>query len=97
MKYAYVFPAALALLVSACSPETTASIDIARAESPIRKACPAFRTGDFKPDAARTYGSEQITNFQNGSRFTCRCVVRNASSAPSCAQVAKLGPIRIEP
>jgi hypothetical protein len=95
MKYA--FAAALGLLVSACTPVTTSSIDVARVESPIRQSCPAFRQGSFAPDAARTYGTEQITNFQNGSRFTCRCVVRDASSAPSCAQVTKFGPIRIEP
>jgi hypothetical protein len=93
----YTFAAAVALLVSACVPETTASIDIARADSPVRSFCPAFRSGAFAPDAARTYGSEQITNFQNGSRFTCRCVVKDAGSAPSCAQVARLGPVRIEP
>jgi hypothetical protein len=92
----YVVSAAFALLVAGCV-DTTASIDIARVESPVRKACPAFRDGPFTPDAARTYGGEQITNFQNGSRFTCRCVVRDSSSAPACAQVARFGPIRIEP
>ncbi len=95
MKYAYA--AAIGLLVAACTPETTASIDIARADSVVRKACPAFREGTFAPDASRTYGAEQITNFQNGSRFTCRCVVKDSSTAPSCAQVAKFGPVRIEP
>jgi hypothetical protein len=96
MKYA-VFATALALLLSACVPETTASIDIARAEAPVRKFCPAFRSGAFTADAARTYGSEQITNFQNGSRFTCRCVSKGSGAAPTCDQVAKFGPIKIEP
>jgi hypothetical protein len=93
----YPVAAALALLVSACVPETTASIDIARADSPVRLACPAFRNGPFKADAARTYGSEQITNFQNGSRFSCRCVVKEIGRSPACAQVARYGPVRIEP
>jgi hypothetical protein len=93
----YAFAAALALLLAACTPETTASIDVLRAESPIRKSCPAFRAGGFTADAARTYGAEQITNFSNGSRFTCRCVVKDAGQTPSCAQVARSGPIRNEP
>jgi hypothetical protein len=92
----FILGAALALLVAGCV-ETTASIDTARAESPIRKSCPAFREGSFAASAARTYGSEQITNFSNGSRFTCRCVVKGAGLTPTCAQVARLGPIRIEP
>jgi hypothetical protein len=95
MKYA--FAAAVALLVAACTPETTASIDIARADSVVRTSCPAFRQGAFAPEASRTYGTEQITNFRNGSRFACRCVVKDAGSAPACAQVAAFGPIRIEP
>jgi hypothetical protein len=87
----------IALLLSACVPETTASIDLARAESPVRASCPAFRNGLFAADAARTYGVEQITNFQNSSRFTCRCVAKGAGAAPSCVQVTKYGPVRFEP
>jgi hypothetical protein len=95
MKYAYA--AALALLVSACVPETTASIDIARAEAPVRKYCPAFRGGPFAADAARTYGAEQITNFTNASAFSCRCVAKEAGAAPSCEQVRRYSAIRLEP
>ncbi len=95
MKYA--FAAALALLASACVSDTTASIDTARAEAPIRKFCPAFRTGAFTADAARTYGTEQITNFRNGSRFSCRCVSKGPGLTPTCDQVASYGPVRIEP
>jgi hypothetical protein len=91
-----ILGAALALLVAGCV-DTTASIDIVRAESPIRKSCPAFREGPFTADAARTYGSEQITNFRNASRVTCRCVVKDAGQTPSCAQVARYGPIPSEP
>jgi hypothetical protein len=88
--------AALALLVAGCV-DTTASIDITRAESPIRQFCPAFRTGPFAADAARTYGTEQITNFSNNSRFTCRCVVKSAGQTPACQQVARFGAVRVEP
>jgi hypothetical protein len=95
MKYA--IPAALALLLAACVPQTTASIDIARAEAPVRQFCPAFRTGTFQADAARSYGGEQITNFQNGSRFTCRCVSKEPGQVPRCDQVARFGAIRVEP
>ncbi|MGL4242564.1 MAG: hypothetical protein ACRCTI_15750 [Beijerinckiaceae bacterium] len=93
----HVLAAALALLLAACVSDTTASIDAARAEAPVRQSCPAFRSGAFTADAARTSGAEQITNFQNGSRFTCRCVAKSQSVAPSCQQVAKFGPIRLEP
>lgn len=89
MKYA--FAAALALLVSACSSTTTTSIDVSRAEAVVRKACPAFRSGSFAADAARTYGTEQITNFGNGSRFTCRCVAKDSGAAPSCSQFVRHG------
>jgi hypothetical protein len=95
MKYA--FAAALALLVSACVPETTASIDIVRAETPVRKFCPAFRSGPFAADAARTYGDEQITNFTNASTFACRCVAKDAGGAPACQQVRRYNAVRIEP
>jgi hypothetical protein len=88
--------AAFALLAAACV-SSTASIDISRAEAPVRQSCPAFRAGPFTADAARTYGAEQITNFSNGSRFSCRCVVKVAGEAPSCAQVARFSAIRIEP
>ncbi len=93
----HLVAAALALLVSACVSQTTASIDLARAETPVRQSCPAFRTGAFAADAARTYGGEQITNFRNGSRFSCRCVAKTPGEAPSCQQVASHGPVRIEP
>jgi hypothetical protein len=95
MNHAYA--AALALLLAACVSDSTASIDLGRAESPVRQSCPAFRTGPFTADAARTYGSEQITNFRNDSAFTCRCLVKSASAAPACSQVARRGSIRIEP
>jgi hypothetical protein len=93
----YAFAAAVALLLAACVPQTTASIDIARAEAPVRQSCPAFRSGPFTADAARTYGGEQITNFRNASRFACTCVAKVQGVAPSCRQVARQGPVRIEP
>jgi hypothetical protein len=92
----FILGAAFALLVAGCV-DTTASIDIARVESPIRKSCPAFREGSFMADAARTYGAEQITNFRNTSRVTCRCIVKDRAQTPSCAQVAQYGRIPNEP
>ena len=80
---------AVALLCSACVPETTASIAIARAEAPVRQFCPAFKTGDFSKDSARSYGTEQITTFQNGSPFNCRCIVKSVDQTPSCSQVRR--------
>jgi membrane-bound lytic murein transglycosylase B len=79
--------AALALLCASCNSITTASISESRAEAPIRQACPAFRSGIFTSAAARTYGAEQITTFQNGSNFQCRCIVKSADQAPVCNQV----------
>ena len=78
--------AALALLCASCN-STTASISETRAEAPVRKACPAFRTGNFTSAAARTYGAEQITTFQNSSNFQCRCIVKSVDQPPVCNQV----------
>ena len=80
---------AIALFGAACTPDTTASIAIARAEAPVRQFCPAFKTGDFSKDSARSYGTEQITTFQNGSPFNCRCIVKSANQTPSCSQVRR--------
>jgi hypothetical protein len=77
---------ALALFCTSCN-STTSSISEARAEAPIRQACPAFRTGNFSSAAARTYGAEQITTFQNGSNFQCRCIAKTADQLPVCNQV----------
>jgi hypothetical protein len=77
---------ALALMCVSCN-STTASISETRAEAPIRQACPAFRSGSFTSAAARTYGAEQITTFQNSSNFQCRCIVKSADQPPVCNQV----------
>jgi hypothetical protein len=79
----------IALLISACVPEATANINIVRAEAPVRKSCPAFKTGSFSSDSARSYGSEQITTFKNETKFNCRCVVKSAEQAPVCQQVRR--------
>jgi hypothetical protein len=80
----------IALAISGCvSPGTTASIPVARAEVSIRQACPAFRSGEFARDSSRTYGVEQITTFQNGSPFNCRCVVKTEGATPRCQQVRR--------
>jgi hypothetical protein len=81
--------AVLALLCAACVPGTTASIAVSRAEAPVRQFCPAFRAGAFSQDSARTYGAEQVTTFQNGSRFNCLCVVKSSADAPRCSQVRR--------
>jgi hypothetical protein len=85
--------AALVLLCAGCNAtSTTASIGMDRAEIPVRQACPAFRTGSFSTEAARTYGIEQITNFRNDSPFSCRCIAKTLSAAPVCSQVRRLRP-----
>ncbi|MGL5116207.1 MAG: hypothetical protein ACRC7G_15955 [Beijerinckiaceae bacterium] len=90
--------AAVALLLAACMPESTASIAINRAEAPVRQSCPAFRNGSaITVQSSRTYGAEQITNFENGSGVACRCVVTTATDLPRCAQVARSRVIRLEP
>jgi hypothetical protein len=78
--------AALAILCASCN-TTTATISETRAEASIRKACPAFRTGSFTTAVGRTYGAEQITTFQNASRFQCRCLAKSESEVPTCNQV----------
>ena len=78
----------VALFCAACN-ATTASIPVERADASVRKFCPAFRKGPFVQDSARTYGSEQVTTFQNGSRFNCRCLVKDSSESPRCNQVRK--------
>jgi hypothetical protein len=78
--------AALALLCVSCNATTTA-ISETRAEASIRKACPAFRSGSFTTAAGRTYGTEQITTFQNASRFQCRCLAKSQNEVPVCTQV----------
>jgi hypothetical protein len=81
---------AVAVLAAGCnSSGTTASIAVDRADGPVRKACPAFRKGEFAPDSSRTYGVEQITTFQNGSAFNCRCVVKASDATPNCQQVRR--------
>ncbi len=87
MKH-FVFVTALALACAACN-TSTQGIQTSRAETSIRKACPAFKTGPFSNDAARSYGSEQITTFRNDSKFNCRCVVKSAEQAPVCQQVRR--------
>jgi hypothetical protein len=77
---------ALALFCASCH-STTASIGESRAEAPIRLACPAFRSGSFTSAAARTYGAEQITTFQNSSNFQCLCIVKSADQRPVCNQI----------
>jgi hypothetical protein len=90
--------ALFALLLAACMPESTASISINRAEAPVRQFCPAFRSGGaITVQSSRTYGSEQITMFDNGSGVACRCTVSSATDTPRCAQVARSRVIRIEP
>jgi hypothetical protein len=80
----------VAVLAGACnSSGNTASIAVERAEAPVRKACPSFRNGEFSRDSSRTYGTEQITTFQNGSAFNCRCVVKVADATPKCQQVRR--------
>jgi hypothetical protein len=77
-----------ALLCGACT-TTTSGISTDRAEVSVRKFCPAFKTGAFTSDSARTYGNEQITTFQNGSRFNCRCLASQRDATPSCQQVRR--------
>jgi hypothetical protein len=92
MKHA-IGAALFALLCAACTAAgTTTSIDLARAEIPVRNACPAFRTGQFSSEAARTYGVEQITNFRNDSQFNCRCIAKALNATPSCSQIPRLRP-----
>jgi hypothetical protein len=88
--------AGLALLCGACV-SSTSSIDISRAEEPIRQFCPAFKSGSFSPDSSRTYGSEQVSTFQNGSPFNCRCLVKAQDQTPSCQQVRRLLVLPPEP
>ncbi|MFM9975646.1 MAG: hypothetical protein ACKVON_13860 [Beijerinckiaceae bacterium] len=84
---------ALALLCAACNTiSTTASIETTRAEIPVRNACPAFKTGNFSSESARTYGIEQITNFKNDSQFNCRCIAKTLNATPTCSQVRRLRP-----
>jgi hypothetical protein len=78
----------LLLLCGACT-ATTSGIATDRAEISVRKSCPAFKTGLFQQDSARTYGNEQITTFQNGSRFNCRCLANQLTASPSCQQVRR--------
>ncbi len=80
--------AAIILLCAACQTATT-SISESRAEASIRKFCPAFRSGPFAVDGARTYGTEQITTFKNASTFHCRCIARSAEQEPKCSQVRR--------
>ncbi|MGL4636054.1 MAG: hypothetical protein ACRCWF_08745 [Beijerinckiaceae bacterium] len=78
----------VALLVSACT-TTTSGIATSRADAQVRQFCPAFKTGAFSQDSARTYGAEQVTTFQNGSKFNCRCIAKALDQAPSCQQVRR--------
>jgi hypothetical protein len=86
---------AVAALCTACN-TTTASISTSRAEAPIRQFCPAFRSGEFAAEGARTYGTEQITTFRNASNFHCRCIVKSAGAAPVCQQVRRFSLGRID-
>jgi hypothetical protein len=88
--------AGLALLCGACV-SSTSSIDINLVEAPIRQFCPAFKFGAFSPDSARTYGAEQVSTYQNGSPFNCRCLVKGAGQTPSCQQVRRLLVLPPEP
>jgi hypothetical protein len=88
--------AALALLLTSCNSLTTASISETRAEAPVRKACPAFRVGEFTAEGARSYGGEQITTFRNDTNFHCRCIAKAADQAPSCNQVRRFSLGNIE-
>jgi hypothetical protein len=80
---------ALAALLAACTQTTTSSIPVERVEAQVRQACPAFRQGTYSVDSARSYGSEQATTFKNESNFNCRCIARDAASAPTCRQVRR--------
>jgi starvation-inducible outer membrane lipoprotein len=82
------FVIVIAMLVAACT-TTTSAIDTQRADAFVRQSCPAFKTGVFKQDSARTYGTEQVTTFQNGSSFNCRCIAKAADQALSCQQVRR--------
>jgi hypothetical protein len=78
----------LVVMCAACT-TTTTGIDLTLAETPVRQSCPAFKSGSFAEDSARTYGKEQITTFRNESRFNCRCISREINSAPACQQVRR--------
>ncbi len=80
-----IFAFAFALLCASCN-STTSGISESRADPQVRKACPAFRMGGFSSASARTYGTEQVTIFKNGSRFECRCIVKSAEGLPVCNQ-----------
>ena len=88
--------ASLALLCASCNATHTASISETRAEAPVRRFCPAFRTGPFVAEGARSYGAEQITTFRNDSSFHCRCIAKAADQAPTCNQVRRFSLGRIE-
>jgi hypothetical protein len=79
---------ALLLLCGACT-ATTSGIAPDRADVSVRKSCPAFKSGPFTQDSARTYGDEQITTFKNGSRFNCRCLATQRDAMPACQQVRR--------
>lgn len=87
MKKPFV-TAAIILLCVACQSATT-SISESRAEASVRQSCPAFRSGPFSVDGARSYGTEQITTFKNASTFNCRCIARSAEQEPKCSQVRR--------
>jgi hypothetical protein len=88
--------AALAILCASCNATHTASISETLAEAPVRMSCPAFRAGPFVPEAARSYGSEQITTFRNDTNFHCRCIAKASGQAPTCSQVRRFTLGRIE-
>jgi hypothetical protein len=88
--------AALALLCAACNTTHTVSISESRAEASVRLACPAFRAGPFVAEGARSYGAEQITTFRNDTAFHCRCLAKTAEQAPTCSQVRRFTPGRIQ-
>jgi hypothetical protein len=88
MKKAFLSLATV-LLVSGCTSSNTASIATSSVEPQVRQFCPAFKRGEFETDSARSYGSERVTTFQNGSRFNCRCFIRTAGSSPTCSQVRR--------